>query len=986
MPAEEAIAKMELPPGFKATVFAAEPDVQNPIAMTFDGRGRLWIAENYTYAESPKRFDYRLRDRILIFEDRNGNGHFSSRKVFTDNLQTLTSIEVGHGGVWALCPPNLLFIPDRNGDDTPDGTPEVVLDGFTVPQENYHNLASGLRFGPDGWLYGRVGHSAPGEIGAPGTPPEKRIPVRGGMWRYHPVRKVFEAITSGTTNPWGHDWNEYGELFHVNTVNGHLWHVFPGAHFLSGTSLDPNPHVYSLIEMHADHWHFDTGKSWTDSRNGAADAFGGGHSHIGAMIYLGDNWPEEYRSHLFTWNQHGRRANQEILERSGSGYVAHHGQDIFKAADPWFTGLDLRYGPDGAVYAIDWSNSGECHGRDGIDRTSGRIYKFTYGGGNDVEFGNLAKMSTDSLVNLHTRPNEWFSRQARIELATRAATGENLGDAKKQLRDLFDNDKQVTVKLRAAWTLFAIDGADDAFFQQILLHADEHIRAWAVRFITDSWPLDTVVSQRPEWWPDRAASDQASLLWQAQFVLRARDDTSGLVRLAIASALQRMPPAQRPAIAAGLLSHAEDASDHNLPRLIWYGLIPVADSNPAQLVRLASFCKIPLTRKFISRRITEDIEKDPALLDALLKVTLENASPDFAADILAGMAEALAGWRKAPKPANWDALVEKFGTDSTLADRVRDLSVLFGDGRALDEVKQVALNKDADLTQRQGALQTLIDNKAPDLREICEKLLSVPFLNPVAARGLSTFDDPAVGETLVKAYRQFHQTERPQLLAMLMSRPAFIRPLLTAIGAGKIAKRDLTPLHAHQIRAFNDPELNKQLTEVWGEMHESGTGKVEFATKLKEQLTPQTLASADKSAGRAVFARTCAICHRLYGEGADVGPDLTGSGRANLDYLIDNIVDPSAVVSADYRLNVATLKDGRVLNGFVTSKSDTTLTFKTVAETQSIARADIQSLQELSTSLMPEGLLEALPAEDLRNLIAYLMNPVQVSLPAANTQ
>ena len=202
MPAAQVAAQMKLPPGFKATVFAAEPDVQNPIALAWDARGRLWVAENYTYAERATKFDLRLRDRVLIFEDAKGDGHFTSRKVFTDDVQMLTSVEVGRGGVWLMCPPQLLFMPCANGGDKPNGPTEVVLDGFTPPAENYHNYANGLRFGPDGWLYGRCGASAPGEIGAPGTAKDARIPLRGTMWRYHPTRKVFEALSSGCTNPW----------------------------------------------------------------------------------------------------------------------------------------------------------------------------------------------------------------------------------------------------------------------------------------------------------------------------------------------------------------------------------------------------------------------------------------------------------------------------------------------------------------------------------------------------------------------------------------------------------------------------------------------------------------------------------------------------------------------------------------------------------------------------------------------------------------
>ncbi|MEO6787508.1 MAG: PVC-type heme-binding CxxCH protein, partial [Chthoniobacteraceae bacterium] len=238
MPAAEAAAKFQVPPGFKVSVFASEPDVQNPIAMSWDARGRLWVAENYTYAERPKRFELGLRDRVLIFEDKNGDGHFSSRKVFTDDVQMLTSVEVGRGGVWLMCPPQLLFIPARDGADKPDGPAEVMLDGFTVPQDNYHNFANGLRFGPDGWLYGRCGASAPGDIGVPGTPAAERIPLRGTMWRFHPKTHVFEALCSGTTNPWGHDWNEMGELFFINTVNGHLWHGITGAHFVRPHTID----------------------------------------------------------------------------------------------------------------------------------------------------------------------------------------------------------------------------------------------------------------------------------------------------------------------------------------------------------------------------------------------------------------------------------------------------------------------------------------------------------------------------------------------------------------------------------------------------------------------------------------------------------------------------------------------------------------------------------------------------------------------------
>ena len=402
---DEAARGFRVPDGFHVSVFAAEPDVQNPIAMAWDARGRLWVAENYTYADRTKKFDLSLRDRVLIFEDTDGDGRHDKRTVFTDDVQMLTGIEIGIGGVWLMTPPNLVFVPDADGDDQPDGAPVVMLDGFTPSTDNYHTFANGLKWGPDGWLYGRCGASSPGRLGAPGTPDAQRVPLNGGIWRYRASRerrderqepeksgetrdkrqepdkkedgalpssgsrlstlnsRLIEVLCHGTTNPWGMDWNEHGEAFFINTVNGHLWHVIPGAHFMRPHSEDPNPHVYELIDQHADHYHWDTGKDWTDSRKvtGEHDRLGGGHAHSGATIYLGDNWPQEYRGRLLTLNLHGRRVNVEQLEREGSGYVGKHEPDMLHAADPWFRGIDLSYGPDGAVYILDWSDTGECH-------------------------------------------------------------------------------------------------------------------------------------------------------------------------------------------------------------------------------------------------------------------------------------------------------------------------------------------------------------------------------------------------------------------------------------------------------------------------------------------------------------------------------------------------------------------------------------------------------------------------------------------------
>ena len=1003
---EEAAKGFQVPPGFQVSVFAAEPDVRNPIAMTWDGRGRLWVAENYTYADRSKVYDFSLRDRVLIFEDKDNDGKFDERKVFTDDVQLLTSVEVGRGGVWLMTPPQLIFIPDKDRDDQPDSEPVVMLDGFTPSRDNYHTFANGIKWGPDGWLYGRCGASSPGRVGVPGTPDAERVPLNGGIWRFHPTRKTFEVLCHGTTNPWGHDWDANGNGFFVNTVNGHLWQIIPGAHYKRPHSEDPNPYVYEMIDTHADHYHWDTGKDWTDSRNptGKHDELGGGHAHSGCLIYQGGNWPIEYDGKLLTLNFHGRRVNVERIEPQGAGNVARHEPDILKSADPWFRGIDLSTGPDGSVFILDWSDTGECHDTTGIHRSSGRIYKVSYGTPKRLPPEDLHSLSNLELIELHLRDidgttNNWFVRQARQELLSREeAIRQDPAEMEQVNSLLHENVMCAPSRLERLQTLRGLGWIDPKDIDELLqtegfipLAGQDARDAWvethapfrslAVQELVDGLPLDTIMG-KPH--PRSVTPSEQTV---RQLMELAKAEKAGHVRLALASALQRLPVNRRLELAQWLVLNEADANDHNLPLMVWYGLIPVAESDPTGLGQLAVKCQLPTTRRLIARRLAEMIDQKPGAIDGLL-VELSHVEPPPArekllADVLQGMDEAFVGRHKLTAPANWKAIesLAALSSNPAIAERVSHLNLLFGDGRALDEVKRIVRDGKASLAHRKAALTTLIALKPDDLRAICEEALTVRSLNTIAVGGLTGIDDPALAQRIAKSYRSFYPAERPALIDALASRPSFAHALLKEMTDGKIPRTDLTPVHARQIRSFENADLTKQLTEVWGELRDSPTEKLAMMQSLKQQLTPEVLAKADKRQGRVLFRKTCANCHRLYGHGETIGPDLTGAGRASLDYLLLNMVDPSATVGAEYRLSVVVLKDGRVLNGIVATRNDKTLTLQTAKERTTMELGEIEEVKPSTVSLMPDGQLQTLTAEQVRDLAGYLMHPVQVPLP-----
>ena len=970
--AEQATEAMILPEGFTAIPFASEPDVKQPIAMTLDDRGRVWIAEAYEY---PKRAaEGKGKDRILIFEDTDGDGHFDTRKIFAEGLNLVSGLEVGFGGVWVGAAPKLLFIPDRNGDDVPDGEPEVLLDGWGY--QDTHETLNAFIWGPDGWLYGCHGVFTHSRVGKPGTLDEDRVPLNAGIWRYHPTRHEFEVFAHGTSNPWGVDFDDHGQAVATACVIPHLFHIIKGARYHRQAGPHFNKHTYDDIKTIADHVHY-LG-AWSHAGNGKSDEAGGGHAHAGAMIYQGGAWPDEYRNQVIMNNIHGQRLNADILAPRGSGLVGHHGADFLLTQDRASQMLYFRYGPDGQVYVIDWYDMQACHSADAKlhDRSNGRIYKicFSEPGGEpsakpdvvtaDLSKADLSKRSDLELVEMVLRKNDWFVRHSRRALQERAAKGVLDATARQRLVEIATSHAVETRRLRAVWALHVTGGLDDPLRDQLLADTSPYVRAWTIQLALENSEPDEAFLQR--------------------MTQMATDDDSPVVRLYLASAAQHLPLENRWEIVTALASHAEDVTDHNLPLMIWYAAEPLAKADPERALALGLSCgkTIPLVRNFMLRRIGN--LDTPASLALMVNALGKSTNDGERVAILSSLQKSLTGQRRIEGPAEWDAVYQKLVTSKNhgVRHQLAGLGVMFGHQPSLQAQRKLVLAKEESAKARRSALNTLLADQDPSLVGTLQKLLHEPVLRDLALSGLAKFDDPSTPDAVLGVYSELPPNERKRALATLASRATYAAPLLEAVTQGNIPKTDLSADLVRQIHNLKDQATSDLLTDIWGNVRTTPAEKTKQIRSLLYLLRTTPVQKIDPELGRAIFAKTCQQCHKLYGTGETIGPDLTGANRSDVNYLLTNVVDPSALIPKEYRTSTVVTDGGRVLTGIITSEDDRSITLRSTTETLVLPKDEIEEQMTNDISMMPENQLQPFAPEEIASLFAYLQGKSQVPMLA----
>jgi len=986
----EALKSMQLPGGFKAELIAAEPDLVQPIAFTFDERGRIWVVEGNSY---PKPREVGAgQDRIKILEDKDGDGIFETKKIFCEGLNLVSGIELGFGGVWVGAAPYLMFIPDKDHDDKPDSTDvpnpvpglsfkaQMLLDGWG--SQDTHETLNSFIWGPDGWLYGCHGVFTHSKVGKPGTPDDKRIPINAGIWRYHPVRHEFEIFAEGTSNPWGLDYDQHGEWFVTACVIPHLYHIVPGGRYQRQAGQHFNAHTYDDIKTIADHAHY-AGSLRPDINfdkttgaglaNNDTNALGGGHAHCGLAIYQSSLFPPTYLNQLLFGNLHGHRLVANYTDPHASTYVGKHGSDFMRSNDMHFIPVTQKVGPDGALYVSDWSDQQICHrGSNAVenwDRSNGRIYRISYDGWKPWK-GDLSAQGDSELTELALQTkNEWESRMARRVLAERLQSdtpSSTAVDVTATTR--FAKSTSTSERLHAMWLFHTAAKRDDTRSLGGASEPQDEVAAWQVRLIIER----ELGIAKPNW------SDTAGFLTK---LLQAKNPSSPIVRRELASALQRIPQDQRKDLATALLKHGEDKDDPMIPLLIWYGIEPVVAADPAVGMQLAKVSKIEKVTGFIYRRLTDTPEGWEAMF------ALADRTEDLEKKTL--FVESLVQARKrgtimGERGENWPGarVLLRNGETPRLKQLVYELSVLekeSGEGWGILLARSKLQNATNSLADRELAMSLLLQAQDTTTAKLLQQIVSTQdapsSLRRKAIQSLASLKDEATPQILSASLSSLSPVELPDAINTLASTKEGSKALLKAVEAKAVPATGLSPFLVRQLTAFDDPEINALIKSAWGDVNAPKADIGERKKKITAMLTPAALAKGDAAKGKMLFTATCGQCHKLFGEGQNVGPDITGSNRADLNYLLENVLDPNAVIGKAYQLNLFTMKDGRVMGGVIKDESPAIVKIAMMGGVEfTLPQADIAKREVSKLSTMPEGLFDALQPEMVVDLVKYLQS------------
>ncbi|GAA4307417.1 HEAT repeat domain-containing protein [Compostibacter hankyongensis] len=961
-PAADALAGFRYPSDLAMDLVLSEPAVTQPVEISFDHRGRLWVVQynQYPYPKGLKitNVDNYLRvtfdkvpdpppdavkgaDKITFFEDTDGDGKYDKATDAINGLNIATSVALGRGRIWVLNPPYLLAYPDPDGNGIPDGPPVVHLSGFGI--QDTHAVANSLTWGPDGWLYGAQGSTCTSTVSSSVT---KNVFLQGqAIWRYNPVSHVFERFAEGGgNNPFNIEIDEKGRIYSGSNGTDRGPDYKQGGYYIKSWGKHgplSNPYAFGYLPNMA---HTGDKKRFT-------------HAFI---KYEGGALPERYEGKMIAINPLLNYVQLARFEPEGSSFRNIDEGHILETKDRWFRPVDIQAGPDGAVYLADWCDSRLSHvdPHDTWNKVTGRIYRLrNKDSAAAVPAFDLRAYSNEQLIALLSDKNEWFRRQAILLLGDRKDS-----TVIPALLRLFGSDNGQTA-LEALWAINLSGGFNDKIAVEALRHKDPYVRMWGVRLLGDAGKVSPAIA--------------------AQLARLAGHERHPEVRSQLASTAKRLPGPDAVPIIRNLLRNAGDMDDPDIPLLIWWAVESKSESDRAALLTLfrdPAVWNNAVVREVVLKRLMQRYimagGKDN--YDAATRLLKLSPSMKLSRLLVAGLQEGLVDKDITELPPDLISLLKPF--HAVFGEAPLILPLRMGEPKAVKEALGVIADDKAELGYRLAYVRLMGETERPDavpvLLRLVESGQTPGTLRAAALWALSGYNLPEIGSRIIKAYPVFHADYYDRLAALnvLATRAEWARGLLTEIvKTRKISPKEIPDEIVHRLKLLGEQDINDAVEKLWPDARPlTSSEKAGTMSRVSKLIRS---APGDTTKGHTLFLSTCATCHRLNGEGGNIGPDLSGYDRHDLQTLLINIVDPNADIREGFEVQRIIMADGRTLEGRIVSRSGKSVTIRPpLGGEQMVLSADkIREIRPRLTSTMPERLLDKMPDRDVRDIFAYIM-------------
>lgn len=963
----ESMRHFHTPEGLNVELFGAEPDITKPLAMSFDAQGRLWIIESTDYPNTLRDDPHQNgEDRIKICEDTDGDGKADKFTVFADHLNIPTSVlPYGNGAIVAVAP-HILYLEDTDHDGRADRR-TILLTGFG--RRDTHAVTSNLHYGLDNWIYATVGYS-----GGTAKAGDVEQSFKQSIYRFRPDGSRFEVLSSTSNNTWGLGISEAGDVFASTANNEHsVYLAIPNRYFESVRGW--HGAGSAGIEDHK-HYHPIPGDVRQMDWHGAFTAA------TGHELYTARAFPRKY------WNRAalvceptGHLVHLDWLVPQGSSFVARDGYNLLASTDPWCAPIAAQVGPDGSVWVLDWYNyvvqhnptphgfetgPGNAYQTPLRDRTHGRVYRVVANAGTAGELPRLNRDDSPALLAALGNDNMLWRLHAQRLLVERGRA-----DVVPQLVDLVTKEAGKPSALHALWTLAGLRDSGAIATEPDLMGPS----ALSSLKSTDPALRRATLKLLPRSGASNAAILDAGCL----------HDSNDQLRLDALLALSEMPPT--PAVAPALIEVLNDPSVET-DRWLPLAATSAAARNDAAfldaVVRGESVASASKSLLNATRTVAEHFARGRPGATALnLIYQLRDTDRPIAEAVVAGLA---AGWpADAPLPVNKeleDSLIALLrhlpGSPGlpviTLAKRWRadeGLQAVAQEMQAalFDEARDEAKPDDDRLKAVQGALA--LDAEGKNSVQVIEIInaRTPPDLAASILESLGQSTAAEVGTAIVRGWSRFTPASQTKAALVLLRRPEWTRELLASLESGAIPLANLTVEVEQRLAQHPDSVLREQAAKV---LAQGGRTTNPDRQKVFEQLRPLADKHGDAAAGKLVFEKNCAKCHRHGGAGGNVGPDLTGMAARKRADILSDVLDPNRSVEGNFQQYTVTTTDGRILAGLLASETRTTIELLDAeARKQVILREDIDEMSGSKLSLMPEG-FEKLPPEDLVNLLEFL--------------